>query len=458
MLNRLYQQAYEKLYFPVFEDVIKRRETCAFYRRSLESQWFPRPVLEAQRKEQLAVLLDHAYRYCPYYRDLLEDAGFSPQRGLDDTQFSGLPLLTKAVIRENFPRLVSSAHRGTLWAKATGGSTGDPLQFGITKLSYSWRMAMSKRGYSWAGARPGTKQAYIWGLPLDPVPPFRKLKEYMQRHLDRQLYFNCFDFSEEQMHSCLQQLNSYKPSVVIGYTNPLYHLALYIEQTGKVTFSPKGVISAAEPLQYFQRETLERVFGCKVFNTYGAREFMLIGAECERHEGLHLSAENLYVEVLKEDGTPAGDGEMGRVVVTDLHNFGMPFIRYEIGDLAVACGRSCSCGRGLPLVSQVVGRSLDMIRLPDNKLVPGEFFPHMFKDYPEISRFQVVQERLDHIVVKIVPLSELSQVRLQALEKQIRLAVGGSMRLDFSFCDRIPLNATGKHRVTISRIHGGTHD
>src|SRR5258708_28519072 len=124
---------------------------------------------------------------------------------------------------------------------------------------------------------------------------------------------------------------------------------------------------------------------------------MLLGAECDRHTGLHLPTEHLLVEVLADDGRPTHDGEEGNVVVTDLYNYGMPFVRYANGDRAIAGWGACSCGRGLPLLKRVVGRRLDILTTPDGRMIPGELFLHVLRDFPSVQRFQVVQERSDQI-------------------------------------------------------------
>jgi len=369
-----------------------------------------------------------------------------------------LPILTKGLIKENFNEIVSSKHYDSRWKKSTGGSTGEPLHFAYSKESYGWRVAMSKRGYAWAGAMPGSKQAYIWGIQLGHVGYFKRMKERLHHAIDRQLYFNSFDFDEKAMSQCLHSLNHFKPAAIIGYTNPLYNLALFIDDNSKIGFTPKGVICAAEKVFPYQREVIERVFGAKVFNTYGSREFMLIASECERHEGLHISAENLIVEIIKDDGTPAKEGETGRIIITDLHNFGMPFIRYEIGDLGIATSKTCQCGRGLPLIADVVGRSLDVIRTPEGKIVPGEFFPHLMKDFPEISRFQVVQEKLDLLIIKLVPTTELREASKKRIESEVRNVVGPAMIIKYEVDSHIPLTATGKYRVTVSKITGEHRD
>jgi phenylacetate-CoA ligase len=254
------------------------------------------------------------------------------------------------------------------------------------------------------------------------------------------------------MSWAVASLNRYKPEVIVGYTNPLYNFAKYTKSHENMIFKPKSVISAAEALHDFQREEISSAFGCGVFNTYGSREFMLIASECEKHKGLHVNMENLLVEVLKDDGTPAMAGEVGNVVITDLHNYGMPFIRYKIGDLAVLSSKSCSCGRGLPVLQDVVGRSLDMIRVANGKSIPGEFFPHLMKDFHEVKQFQVIQSTMNSLKIKIVKTENVSESRLSLMKNEIRAVVGKEISVNIDFVDEIPLTATGKHRVTISEM------
>jgi phenylacetate-CoA ligase len=448
----VFQNAYEKIYFPLFEGCLKGRATAKLYFESLQTQWLSRDQIQEKQLASLQFLLRHAGRHCPYYQAIFRETGFDAAdfESLEDLR--GIPVLTKDKIRGNFHGLVSATHQDRLWKKSTGGSTGQPLHFAYTAESYAWRTAMSKRGYGWAGAPPGSKQAYIWGTALGDVARLKQIKERFHHFLERQLYANCFNFDEKAMSRFLSRLNSYRPDCIIGYANPLYNFALYVADHGRVSFTPKGIITAAEKVHPHQRAALERVFGTRVFDTYGSREFMLIAAECERHEGLHVSAENLIVEIIKEDGTLAQEGEIGKIVVTDLHNLGMPFIRYEIGDLAVATDKKCSCGRGLPMIAEVTGRTLDMIRTPEGKMVPGEFFPHLIKDFPEIYRFQVVQESLDSLVVKLVPVSEISEATRRSIDTEVRKIMGPAIDIRYETVSDIPLNATGKHRVTVSNI------
>jgi phenylacetate-CoA ligase len=448
----MYQYFYERYYFHFFESLIKGRKTSQFYFNLLKSQWQPPDDIIYNQHKTLSDLLKHAYKYCTYYQKIIKERGIGIDSFDNMNDLKKLPILTKDIIKRNFDDLISTRYRDSVWKKSTGGSTGQPLHFAYTKESYEWRVAMSKRGYSWAGASPGTKQAYIWGVQLGEIVRLKKMKEQLHHYIDRQLYFNCFDFDEVAMAECLTGLNRFKPGVVVGYTNPLYNLALFIGDNSKIKFVPQGVICAAEKVHPYQREVIERVFGAKVFNTYGSREFMLIAAECEMHEGLHISSENLIVEIIKDDGTPALEGETGKIVITDLHNYGMPFIRYEIGDLGVATSKACSCGRGLPLIADVVGRSLDVIRTPEGKVVPGEFFPHLIKDFKDVTRFQVIQEKLDLLIIKLVPTTELSEATIKRIDGEIHKVVGPAMLIKYEIVSDIPLTATGKYRVTVSNL------
>jgi phenylacetate-CoA ligase len=194
------------------------------------------------------------------------------------------------------------------------------------------------------------------------------------------------------------------------------------------------------------------VFHAPVFETYGSREFMLIGAECDQHAGLHLSLENLLVEIVDDDGRPTPAGQEGNVVITDLFNYGMPFVRYVNGDRAVAGFPLCPCGRGLPLLTKVVGRQLDTLTMPDGRKVPGEFFPHLIKEFPCVRRFQVVQDAVDRITLKLVVDGGLTLAERESLLHEIRRGTGSAVQIQLDLVNDIPLTKAGKHRVVVHAV------
>lgn len=442
------QSAYEHLYFPLFERVLKGRRTAALYRQALQTQWQSREELEASQLRSLNELLQHAKTQSPYWRDQLA----LPERLESINAIRDLPILRKADIREYLPSMIAEDHVDRIWRKSTGGSTGEPLHFAYTPDSFEWRVAMSLRGYGWAGAPPGSRQAYVWGVATTPPSTLGKVKERLHQRMERKRYFNCFDFDAKHMQACLAELTRAPPDALVGYTNPLYELARFALQSGAAVSVP-AVLCAAEKVHPLQRKAITAAFGSDVFDTYGSREFMLIASECEAKNGLHVSMENLIVEVVDEAGHPVDEGQTGRLLVTDLNNYGMPFIRYEIGDLARATYRQCACGRGLQMIDDVVGRALDVIRTPSGKVIPGEFFPHLIKDFPEVQRFQVIQERIDDLQVFLQGVNEdIAADTLASIEKSINAALEPCMTLSLQAVSEIPLTATGKHRVTISRL------
>lgn len=435
-----------------YESSIKKIKTVR-YRHFLEdSQWWPREKLLEFQWQELKKLLKHSYEQAPYWREIFKNLGIISENIKSYSDFQKLPVIAKEDIRANKEAMIARNYSGKTWTKSTGGSTGVPLELDYTPDSYDWRAAVSKRGYGWAGCEDGIKQAYIWGIAIGKTPILKRIKEGIHHKILRQRYFNCFEFSEKKMAGVLKELNRYRPEIIVGYTNPLYNFTKFVKQNGGIKFMPKAVISAAEKLHEFQRKEIREVFGCEIFNTYGSREFMLIASECEKHKGLHINVENLFVEIIKEDGTPAKAGEMGDIVITDLHNYGMPFIRYRIGDMAIASDRACSCGRGLPMMEDVIGRSLDMIKTRDGRLVPGEFFPHLMKEFSEVKQFQVVQDRIDNLLIKIVRNGSFDNGRLRFLQDEIYKVLGRNINIDIQFVNDIQLSKTGKFRVTVSEL------
>jgi phenylacetate-CoA ligase len=214
-------------------------------------------------------------------------------------------------------------------------------------------------------------------------------------------------------------------------------------------YTPASVIVGAEKLHDFQRQLIERVFQAPVFETYGSREFMLIGGECDRHGGLHLTTENLLVEVVDDQGRPTPRGLEGNVAVTDLTNYGMPFIRYLNGDRAVSGFHQCSCGRGLAVMKSVAGRRLDLLETPDGRIVPGEFFPHLIKEFRSVRRFQVVQNDRRAIELRLVVNGDWNDSERRTLEAEIRAVVGPVVQMEIGIVDDIPLTASGKLQVVV---------
>lgn len=361
-----------------------------------------------------------------------------------------LPLLTKDDIRNNLGDLTAKNYsKRELIPSATGGSTGEPMRFFIDKEWGAWNMAAAYREWSWAGYNQGDKIAYLWGAPQDLSNQDKIIASFYNRTSRRKM-LNAFDMNEKTLAEYARILNNFNPKFINAYASAAYFLARYLEHRGIDTIRPKAILTSCEMLFDYQRETIERVFDCEVFDYYSGRDTTLHAAECAEHSGYHLSIENAVIEFIKE-GEHVAPGEMGKIVITDLANYAMPFLRYEIGDLGIPSDEVCSCGRGLPLMKKVLGRVTDIITTKDGKHVHGEFFTHLFYNTKGVKQFQFAQKTKEYAVLKIVKAKNYSQSEIDTIIQEIHMHCG-DIEVDVEFVESIPLTISGKHRFTISEV------
>jgi phenylacetate-CoA ligase len=447
----LYENTLRRLIWPAYEGGLRRRETPRHMRRYESDQWLAPEEIQSLQFERLKRLLDWCYREVPYYKRRWDALGIVPQdiRSMDD--YAKLPVLTKADIRDNVDDIKATSLKASLGYKATGGSTGEPLRFGFTRESNDRRVAVMWRGYGWAGSRMGRRTLFLWGGAVGNPSAAHRLKDRMYNAVFARKLLDSFHMSEANMASYADAIDDYRPEVIVGYVGPLVRLAEWLLAHGRQVARPASIIGAAEALHPFQRDLIERAFGAPAYNTYGCREFMLIASECEHREGLHMNADHLVVETLDPEGRSTRTGS-GEVAITDLFNYGMPFIRYVNGDMATHATSRCRCGRGLPMLASVDGRKLDAIRTPAGHILPGEFFPHMLKDVPGLARFQLVQRRLDRLDLSIVRGRGFDDASLDYIRREVGKVLGDSAELHCHFVDDIPLTRSGKLRVTVSEL------
>ena len=415
-------------------------------RRALldESQWWSADRVREFQWKELRALLRHVFDSVPYLQQKYRAAGiaFDDIRTWDD--FARLPMLTREEVNAHREDLCSTTYKGRLLPHATGGSSGTPTRFFRTYESYDWRTAAKDRAYAWSGWRVGERSVYLWGAPVGPQSRRQTLKAQAFDAVHRQQVFSTFSQSPALWSRIHGAIHAFRPVLVVGYVSSLEQFAAFLRRERLQLPPLRAVIGAAEPLFASARTAIEGAFGAPVFNTYGSREFMSIAAECEEHDGLHVHSENLVVETRDRDSTTPSE-----ILVTDLHNYGMPFVRYGIGDAGTLLDGRCACGRGLPRLGVVEGRVLDLLHTADGRMVPGEFFPHLLKDVPEFAQFRVEQRRPDEIVISAVlnaPLSDRSQ---QLLDHEIGKVFGTATRWEIRTVPDIPNLASGKRRVTV---------
>jgi phenylacetate-CoA ligase len=409
VVNDLYGVLFQGLLYPGWEAGVRRRPTLRHLERLERTQWCSLDELHELQTQELKKLLAHAWQRVPHYRQTFERAGFEPSslKSLDDLE--KLPFLTRAEATLHLEARKSTAPPLPTIDKATSGTTGNPLTFAYDRGSEYWRQATKLRGYAWAGYELGDRSLHFWGArPLAPPPLATRLKVNLDRSLRREHFVDCTDNSEAALARIVVTLRKLRPSVIVCYAQAGAALARYVNATGCRDWGDIAVIAAAERLFPADRAALTAAFGPAIFETYGNREVMLIAAECEAHAGMHVSMENLIVELIVRDANGARrarPGESGEVAVTDLHNYGAPFIRYLTGDLAIEQppGR-CACGRSLTLLAGVEGRATDTLRDGAGQPVNGMFFSVLFASLADrVRHFQVIQRKDSALDIRLVP-------------------------------------------------------
>lgn len=446
----MYASLFRNVLYPVYESGLRGRATLQALGELEQSQWRTPEALAELSFLRMLDALRHAERHVPFYRKRFAEYGVRVSQVKAPEDLAALPIVTKDDIRTHCHELVAENFHGKLHRSATGGSTGASMYFFYDHATYERRVAATIRANRWAGAEIGDRELHVWGRPPGEPQGLHAMKRSLEQFLWRQKYVSSFHLHEDKLVDMLREIASYEPRVIIGYTMPLYLLARAAVEKRFVLPPLRGVITAAERLFEHQRNVIEQGFGAPVFDRYGCREVMLIGAECERHFGLHINAENVFVELYR-NGRPAPVGTPGEVLISDLHNRSMPLLRYRNEDIATAKAGACPCGRGLPLLASVEGRTLDMIVGTNGRIVAGEAFPHLLKDYP-IDRFQVHQRADRTTTLLIMPGRGFRNESATEIDRRLRTVLGPDAALRIELVNDIPLTTSGKHRVTKSDV------
>lgn len=423
----------------------------AHYRRLRRTQYDPPEAVRARQWDAVRAQLRHAHATVPFYRARLDAAGLRPDDLHDFDDYRRLPVLTKADIRAHGAALLSTEYeRAALHCKKTSGSTGVSLEVLVDEASLQHKRACTLRADEWSGYRFGERVAKLWGNPEHKQRGWRgRLRNAL---LERGAYLDTLKVDEAALARFARELGRKPPSLLFGHAHSVYLFAEYVRSASIDGVRPRGIITTAMVLHSWQRRVIEEVFRRPVTNRYGCEEVSLIACECERHAGLHVNAEGVYVELLR-DGQPVEPGEPGSVVVTDLTNRAMPLLRYQVGDVAAWSGRPCPCGRGLPLLERVEGREADYVVTPAGELISGISLTDNFALHvPGVAQLQIVQEEVARFVFRIVRGPEFGPDSLRRLGELVAERFGPGVVFACEYPERIPQEPSGKYRFCVSRV------
>jgi len=444
-------------------DFLRGTATMRCLRELEESQWWTRERILELQNERLRYLVKYAYDSVPYYRRVFDERGLKPDDIKTSHDLVKLPVLTKQLIRRNFDEITASGFpAGERVKLSTGGSTGEPLLFYSTRHCHiNLSFAARQRGYSAIGFKLGDKHARL-SIRYGHETRNEKLWKTAIEFFRRQLFLDVHELSADTMPHLAGRIERFQPKFIRSAPEVIEELARFIKAQGKRTLRPKAIVTGAAQLYDYQRDLFREVFGCDTYDYYGAVEQHTIACECPQHSGYHIAAEHVVVEIVDDEGIPVPSGEEGRIVITNLYNYAMPFIRYEVGDVGVASDRTCPCGRGLPLLQAVSGRTFDVILTKSRGPIPGiRLWRPMHALFANlgVEQFQIVQETYEKVVVKFVLDKQFREQHASKLEREViqeyKCTLGEDMDISVEFVDYIPLTSAGKRKIIISNLTPG---
>lgn len=451
-VSGLYTRLVAGVLFPLHER-LKRHSTVAVRRAMEDSQWWPAERLQALQVDRLRTLLVEAGRHVPYYRDLFKRLGFDPAsvQGVADLQ--RLPLLTKADIRAHTEAFKHERAEG-LARFNTGGSSGEPLVFFIGRERVSHDVAAKWRATRWWGVDIGDPEIVVWGSPIE-LGAQDRVRQLRDKLLRTEL-MPAFEMSEARLDGFVQTIRRCRPKMLFGYPSALSHIARHAEARSvrMDDLDIRVAFVTSERLYDDQRAAISRVFRCKVANGYGGRDAGFIAHECPSGS-MHMTAEDIVVEIVDSQGRVLPAGQAGEIVVTHLATTEFPFVRYRTGDVAVLGDGRCPCGRGLNTLREIQGRATDFVVAADGTVMHGLALIYVLRDLPGIRQFKIVQESLVYTHILLVTDPDFDRGKHGEIASKMRARLGADVSVKIEHVDAIPPEQSGKFRYVISKVGTG---
>ena len=410
--------------------------------------------IKQHTEQKLKQLLLHAAQNVPYYRKILPESGVVANGIVRLENFSRTPLLTKDIIRQQGEKLYSSdAKNRKPYTNTSGGSTGEPVSFLQDKKYDDWNNATKIYFNTVLGKQLGQREIKFWGSDRDILEGTLAIKDRLINWLYNRKFFNSYRLNDALLNDLIKLNNTFKPKAYWSYMESALELADFLSGNDIDFHSPEIVISTIGPLTPPVKERIEAGMGCKVYNQYGSREVGVIACQCKEQKGLHTFPWWNHVEVVNADGSTVEYGQ-GNLVITTLHNYSMPLIRYDIGDVAVMGDNECPCGRKTTVLDSVIGRTLGYFKKADGTRVHSHFIVQALFFRNWIQRFQIVQEAFDRVVLLIEPKdgNQPNEEDLVDIRNKTQVIMGSDCTIETRIVDKIERSQSGKFVYTICKI------
>ncbi len=434
----------------IFTHEVGDREFYPTYHRLQKTQWKPYRELREEQERQLRNMIRYSYCSVPYYHRLFNSLGLKPDsiKTIEDLEL--LPVLTRETIRENWEDLKPlNLRRIKYKEERTGGSTGSPLMYRISNNDRFLSGAILYRGWGYGGYNLSDKTVFLAGTSLDvgTKPYLVKRFHEIARNVKK---LSAFEMDDNGMRHFVNITNVFKPRFIRGYASSIYFFAKWLEEKDIRIHQPVSVFTTSEKLYPWMREKIKKVFACDVYDGYGLNDSGVTAFECPEHSGMHIDTERSVTEVIDRYGNSVEQGA-GRIIGTSLHNYAMPFIRYDTGDIGKLIEGECSCGRGYRLLSDVCGRSGDMLLTPEGNTISSLFFATILDETPAVREYQIVQESRDRITIKIAPGQHFCERQLEEIASVVKTR-SETWNVEFNVVDRIEKTSAGKYKYVVNKI------
>lgn len=448
-MSKIYTQLVANILFPVHES-LKGHHTVRCLKQLEQSQWKSLASVKKVQLERLKKLLLEASIHSPYYARLFQQHKIDVNHFDSIQTLANLPLLDKQLIKQHFDSIRYTKAKALIPYR-TGGSSGEPLHFLVSKRRIAHDVAAKWRATRWWQVDIGDKELVVWGAGIECHKQswVRQLRDFMLRSY----LVPAKNLTQQEMDKIIRFIERYQPKMLFGYPSVLSYIATYAQQKN-IPLNRLGILVAfvtSEVLDAAQKARIEKVFGCAVANGYGGRDAGFIAHSCP-HGNMHITAEDIVVEIVDEQLRILPPGQMGEIVVTHLASTGFPFIRYRTGDMGIYDEQPCLCGRGLPLLREIEGRRSDLIYAMNGAVVHRAEIVRPITEFQKIERFQFVQKSLQQAVLKIKG-ARLLPHEQDKLITSLRALLGRAVELDIEYVTEIPFEHSGKYKFVISELH-----
>jgi len=417
-------------------------------------------ALRALQEERLVQLLQHAWKHTDYYRRVLEEAGVVRAGAVDLACYDRLPLLTKEVLRSEAAALRARALPDSRkpFVNRTGGSTGQPCEFWQDSTYDAVNTADKLHHFELFGKQIGEAELKIWGAQRDLVRDTGSTAARIKNFLYHRNVASCATLSSESIREIVERINRIRPRLIWSYVDGAFAIARYAEQHGLAIHAPAAVFCGGGTFLPPMRTAIEKAFGCPAVNFYGSREMGVVAGQCAEGQGLHITSHSHVVEVLDEAGRAVLDRD-GDLVLTSLANYAMPFLRYQIGDRGRLASKPCACGSPFPVLESVSGRSMESLLRADGSLVSPIYLITLLGGTlgsGPVERFQIVQEAIDRVTLKLVIDGSFAEERVSAdvalVQQKLADAMGAGCQVTTERVAEIPRQPSGKYLYTVCNV------